>query len=251
MHARQQISSACLIGLLAVTAPAAAGERLHVRATLAELPKSPACTTRPVRVLCRYRLERWLDPPPGQQTASTERPRSPLRGEAIWVMQRCPELPRGTSKFGQGSAPRLRVGQVHLLELEQWLGDVDVAPEGASRKMYQAVNTDTAPPRPRMAVVVTGPSGAKVKLEFDDELVTVGRAADSDVLLNHPAISLHHLVLEANTDQVVVTDLQPGRARLGGKQLQGSRRLTSRDTLSVGPFSLNVVLFMPRETNED
>jgi hypothetical protein len=226
---RSKISWLVLCGVLAVAGSARA-EKLRVQATLAELPRSPSCDKRTVRVLCRYRVERRLSGPS-------------LKAGDLWVMHRCPEFARGPTKYGRGTAPPLRPGHSHLLELAPWEGTVDAAPDGASSTHYEALRTDLAPPPPRIAVVVTGPSGAKIRFDFDAETVSAGRAADSDVLLNHPAVALRQLRLDVRGDEMVITDLHPGRVRLNGSPLRGARAITFQDTISVGPFVLNVALF--------
>jgi hypothetical protein len=226
-----------LLGLLTAGGSASA-ERLRVQATLAELPRAPSCDKRTVRVLCRYRIERRLSGPA-------------LKAGDLWVMHRCPEFARGPTKYGRGDAPPLRPGHSHRLELAPWEGTVDAAPDGASGTHYEALRTDLAPPPPRVAVVVTGPAGAKIRFDFDAESVSAGRAADSDVLLNHASVALHQLRFDVRGDEIVVSDLHPGRARLNGGPLRGERAITFQDAISVGPFVLNVALFSASTVESD
>jgi hypothetical protein len=234
MHAPHEILFT-VGALLAATSPAAAADKLRVQATLVERPRSTACDADLVRVLCRYRLDR---------------PNPALRATSLWVVHRCPELWRGPARVGPGDAPPLKPGHSHLLELIPYRGTIDVVPEAgppASATLYQALRTDRAPPPPRVAVVVTGVSGAKIRLDFDALTVSVGRRPDSDVFLNDRAVALRQLLLEVRDGRLVVRDLQPGRVKLNGTALRGKPAVTHRDTLTVGPYSLKVSLFRPSE----
>jgi hypothetical protein len=222
-----------LAGWLAGTAPAAA-EKLRVQATLVELPRTPACSTRTLRVLAIYRLERVLAG-------------GPLRERTVAVMHRCPEQARGPARIGRGSAPPLRPGQTHLMDLEPYRGELDAAPEAPAVARYPPRLTALAPPPPLGAVLGTGPSRATVRLDFDAETVTVGRAADSDVLLNHREVALRQLLLEVRGERLFAVDLQQGTARVNRVPLRGERAVTHRDTISVGPYSLKVSLFLASE----
>lgn len=230
---KRHLLGVVLAGLLVEAAPAAA-KKLRVQATLVELPRTPACSSRTIRVLAIYRLERVLVG-------------GPLRERTIAVMHRCPEQARGPSRLGRGSAPSLRPGQTHLLELEPYGGEVDAAPQTPALARYHALLTDLAPPPPRVAVLVTGPSQATVRLDFDADEVSVGRAADSDVLLSHREVALRQLVLQVRGDRVFAVDLQQGATRVNRIPLGGARAVTHRDVITVGPYSLRVSLFLAPE----
>jgi len=241
---------ATLTTLTLLAAPARADERLRVHATLIELPTAPAtCERKVVRVVARYRLERVLaGKSPCSRPSDASRSGATAPGCSFFVAQRCPELARApTGRQGRGTAPRLRPGHVHLLDLRPYEGSVDAAPEGLKLDqvtLREAVRTDLAPEPPRIAVVLEGNAGAKHRLDFDADQVTVGRAPESDVLLSHPAVGLRQLLLQIKDEVVVVRDLRGG-AKLNGAPLRGARAITYKDALSVGPYTLHVSLLEP------
>jgi phage tail-like protein len=72
-------------------------------------------------------------------------------------------------------------------------------------------------------------------------LLTIGRAPDNDLSLQHPAISRHHLELRSAAEGLVVTDL----GSVNGSFVNGTRvmphsptRLERGQALRVGPFFL-------------
>lgn len=78
-------------------------------------------------------------------------------------------------------------------------------------------------------------------LPLTSEMLTVGRAPDNDLSLQHPAVSRHHLELSANLEGMVVTD----RGSVNGTYVDDVRVLPDRPTplkpggaIRVGPFVL-------------
>jgi len=250
-----------VVALLAAPVHAGAPERLRVQATLAELPKTPPCDRRTVSVTTRYRVEQIL----GTGT---------LPDRTLLVVHRCPELARGPSRHGRGTAPALRAGQVHLMTLER-RDELHVTVDRFTtdtRPRYEALLTDIAPESPRIVVVVKGGAGAAHKLIFDGTSVSVGRAPDCDVLLSDARVAPRHLRLDVELRsaavrreaaaagdveeaRVVVQDLgSPSGTRVNGKRIAHPTPLTYKDHIEVGPYVLNVSLFSPeqvRRSEED
>ena len=251
-----------VVALLAAPVHAGAPERLRVQATLAELPKTPPCDRRTVTVTARYRVEQIL----GTGT---------LPDRTLLVVHRCPEFARGPSRYGRGTAPALRVGQVHLMTLQR-RDEVHVTVDRFStdtRPRYDALLTDIAPESPRVVVVVQGGAGTAHKLSFDGTTVSVGRAPDCDVLLSDVRVALRHLRLDVEQvraatarrgaaangdteeDKVVVQDLgSSSGTRVNGKRITHPTPLTHKDRIEIGPYVLNVSLFSPeqiRRSEED
>jgi hypothetical protein len=228
-----------VIALLA--APAQAARQLRVQAVLAELPRSPPCDRRPITVTTRYRLERLIDGTPAAPIPADQ---------LLFVVHRCPEFARGPSRHGRGTAPALRPGHVHQLTLEP-LGETTVTIDPFSadaRPRYAALRTDLAPEPPRVVVVVQGGVGTSHKLTFDDVHVTVGRAADADVLLSDARVALRHLRLDVDEERVIVRDLDTTQGtRVNGQRLRSPRPVTYKDKIEIGPYVLNVALFSPSE----
>jgi hypothetical protein len=243
MSARYVVLITALLVLVVALlgAPAHATSQLRVEAVLAELPKSPPCERRTVTVTTRYRLQRLIDGTPS----------APIPADRLLlVVHRCPEYARGPSRYGRGTAPVLRPGHVHQLTLEPLdEAKVTVDPFTAdTRPRYAALRTDLAPEPPRVVVVVMGGVGTSHKLTFDDVRVTVGRAADADVLLSDARVSLRHVRLDVDEERVIVRDLETTQGtRVNGQRLRSPRPVTYKDKIEIGPYVLHVALFLPSE----
>lgn len=192
-------------------------------------------------MLVRYRPETTLS---GKLPAGTS---------LLLVAQRCPELARGSTRAGKGTAGALKPGQRHVLELRPLQSRASLVDPYASRQpelgpRFEAVRTDAAPEPPRVAVVVSGGAGVQQRLEFEAEEVSVGRAADSDILLNHRDVGLQHLRLQWNGSAVEVVPLGTGRlTRINGQRAHAAQAVTHRDLIEVGPYKLHVSVFAPEE----
>jgi hypothetical protein len=249
MIATHRISALLLLSLCAPPAAAeedeAARETLRVQATLVELPRTPPCESRRiVRVVTRYRVEQVLR---GRLDGGTR---------SILVVQRCPEYARGPLRYGHGKAGPLRPGHSHLLRLEP-LSDASGVEDRFPRHepRWSALRTDPAPEPPRIVVVVAGGAGALQRLGFDAERVSVGRAPDSDVLLDHPDVAPRQLELEARVStvrkktvgEVVVRDRSGRGLSVNGTRSPRARAITAQDSIALGPYVLRVSLFLPEE----
>lgn len=214
--------------------------RLKLLATLVALPKTPPCESRVIRVTGLYRVERALE---GRYTDRT-----------IPVVQRCPEMARGTSRHGRGDAGPLRPGQTHLLSLRPWAGDAEVHDlfTNDKRPRYEALQTDRAEWPPRIVVVVSGGGGTQHRLPFDAGEVTVGRATDADVLLSDRTVAPRHLLLSVQGDRIEVRALSTSNETLvNGKALARPRRITFRDRIQIGPYILRAALFLDGGDDKD
>lgn len=231
----------CLLTILLAT-PAVAEQsprpgQLKLHATLVMLPRTEPCNGRVVRVTALYRVDKVLEGRYDQPT--------------ILVVQRCPEVPRGPTRFGRGDAGALRPGKTHLLTLRPLDAGtrVKITDPFADdpRPRWEALRTDRSDWPPRIVVVIEGGGGTRLKLTFDADAVSVGRAADSDVLLSAQMVAMRHLRLVLVKDQVQVHRIGSSRALLGGKPMKKPMKITFQDRIVVGPYTLRVALFLKGE----
>jgi len=212
-------------------AAATSGAPLKVQATLVELPSAPRCGERLVQVTARYRVDHVLS--------------GAFSGPSMLVVHRCPEHHRGPSRIGRGQAGALRPGQVHLLILQPMTdlrGVVDRFSDDP-RPRYQAMVTDPGPKHPRIAVVVSGGAGASHRLNFDRARVSVGRSYGDDVVLADPRISRDHLRLSVQGEYIMVEPQRP--VLLNGRALSAPHRITFKDRIRLGSYTIKAALFMP------
>src|SRR5262245_64584063 len=73
---------------------------------------------------------------------------------------------------------------------------------------------------------------------FQDDVVTVGRDPDSDLHLDNPGISRHHLRLERAPEGYYVHDLERANGTFLNDELVRRALLRSEDVIRVGKFSL-------------
>jgi hypothetical protein len=219
-----------------------ASSLLKLHATLVALPKAPRCEGRPVRVTTLYRVERILE--------------GRYRHRTIPVVQRCPEMARGSSRHVQGDAGPLRPGQTHLLTLRPFATDTAALHDPFSddkRPRYEALRTDHSDWPPRIVVVVAGGGGTQLRLAFDSGDVVVGRATDADVLLSDRTVAPRHLQLSVRGDRIEVRSLSTSGSDtlLNGKTLARPRRITFRDRIQIGPYILRAALFLDGGDDKD
>lgn len=225
----------CILAVLwCAPASATKAPRLELHGTVAELPASEPCTGKISRVTVLYRVE--------QLVAGS------YADHSILVVHRCPELARGPSRIGRGDAGAIKVGRTYLLALRPVdpKAPLDVVDpfKDDSRPRYKPLRTDPSSWPPRMVVVVEGGGGGLYKLPFDSHHVSVGRAADSDVLLAGQAVAPRHLELWVDGGQVVARPLGGAPVKLHGKPLHEPRKITFKDRIGVGSYTLRVALFL-------
>jgi hypothetical protein len=207
-----------------------AAAEFKVRATLVELPRTRPCNRDGVGLTtatARYRLLESL--------------KGKVAAEHLLVNHRCPEYSRGPSRYGKGTAPPLRPGDVHLLTLRR----LAVAQKGPPR--YAALRTDPGRRPPRIIAIVSGGGGTNHKLIFDAERVTVGRAPDADVRLVDRAVSPNQLTVQLNPggDQLTVTSTSRlGKVGLNGAPLAKARTISFQDRIQLGSYTLRFALFL-------
>jgi pSer/pThr/pTyr-binding forkhead associated (FHA) protein len=94
-------------------------------------------------------------------------------------------------------------------------------------------------------VLEAGPEtqGATVRLPLVEEgrAYVLGRSSDSDLRLQHGAVSRRHLQLRRAGDEVVLTDLgSKNPARLDGEPIRGTVRMRVGSVLQIGPLRLSL-----------
>lgn len=226
--------SFCMIGLLYAFQAAAAPDELVLLGTLVELPRTRPCGDKPFTVVTRYRVESVLH--------------GTLSSRQVLVMHRCPELARGQNRWVPGTAPALRTGDAHVLRLRP------VAAERAGGHdrfvhdkgpRFEALQTDMGTKPPRVVVVIQGGAGASHTQSFDARSISIGSAPDADLRLTDTTLSPRQLLLFLDGDQLAVRDLSPTRgARINDQPIQGKVRITFKDLLRLGTYTLRAALFM-------
>lgn len=219
---------------------AAPSPALEVHATLVELPRTDHCEGGRNRVVTRYRLVQVI------QGVSP--------GDPLYVVHRCPEHSRGPSRLGRGTAGPLKAGQTHRLTLEPITdrdGLIDRFTDDDSPR-FRARVTDPGPPLPRMVIKVEGGAGAATRITFHAHQVIIGRAMTSDVLLSGKGVALSHLRLEVQGDKVAVINLG-GRTdtKINGAPIGSPQKITYRDRITVGLYTISVSLLLPKEGVQD
>lgn len=91
-------------------------------------------------------------------------------------------------------------------------------------------------------LVIRWMGGNSEQHSLDKPMMTVGRAPDNDIVINHPAVSGHHLRLGVSASGVTVTDLNS----TNGTQLNGQRiapdapqSIQAGDTMRIGDLTGN------------
>lgn len=69
-------------------------------------------------------------------------------------------------------------------------------------------------------------------------LFTVGRGADSDIVLREPTVSRTHARLVLEGDDAVLESLGPTGTRVNGEEVMGPRKLEQGDQISIGTATL-------------
>jgi hypothetical protein len=215
-------------------------QRIKLHATLAMLPRTEPCDGRINRVTALHRVEKVV--------------RGEYADRTILVVHRCPEIPRGPSRFGRGDAGALRPGKIHLLTLEprdpaSTLKVTDPFTDD-KRPRWDALRTDKSVWPPKIVVVVEGGGGTRLKLEFDTDHLTVGRAVDADIKLLGAGVSLRHLRIGVQGDKIEVSPVGDAvTLRRKGKNKKNTRlakptRITFQDRLAIGEYTLRIALFL-------
>jgi ABC-type multidrug transport system ATPase subunit/pSer/pThr/pTyr-binding forkhead associated (FHA) protein len=78
-------------------------------------------------------------------------------------------------------------------------------------------------------------------LQLTTETVTIGRAGDNDMTLDHPQVSRYHAVIERLGMRQRVTDLKSSNGVfVGGKRIEKEAWLKEGDEIRIGPYRLRV-----------
>ena len=77
-------------------------------------------------------------------------------------------------------------------------------------------------------------------LELHDRL-TIGSAADCDIIFDDSEVAPLHSCIRVDGDQVYIEDLgSPQGTALNGMRIQGQNRLRSGETISIGPVEFGL-----------
>ncbi len=152
-----------------------------------------------------------------------------------WVIQaRCP----GTSLLVNGHAI-----------VQASLTDHDVVALGPVRFQFLAAAPATAPGAATRDTFVgsqenglertSGPQ--QVELAGAPEVLTIGRATDNTIQLNHPLISWHHAALRRDLRSGKTTLIDTGSTNgtfVNGRRIRGRVQLAEGDEVTIGPYRL-------------
>ncbi|MBE9506539.1 MAG: FHA domain-containing protein, partial [Chloroflexi bacterium] len=128
--------------------------------------------------------------------------------------------------FGGQRVPRkmladgdvLYIGKEVALEFREHIGFQPVAPPAA------------APPPTRM-----------LRLTTDTDTITIGRARDNTMTLDHPQVSRYHAVIERLGMRQRITDLKSSNGVfVNGKAIEKQAWLKEGDEICIGPYRLRV-----------
>jgi hypothetical protein len=222
---------------LAETTPSPAPQTFTIKGALIVRPMTERCDGRLTRATTLYRVDEVLR---GTYTEKT-----------VLVVHRCPEIPRGPTRYGRGDAGALRPGQIHVLTLEP-IDDIKAVKAlvdpftNDKRPRHKALRTNRGSFPPRIVVTVQGGAGTSYKLTFDARSVLVGRSSGADVMLSDADVAQRHLRLRVAGDKIEVVDL--GGIRINGKRPRRPQKVTFRDKISFGPYVLRVSLFLTLPT---
>jgi ABC transport system ATP-binding/permease protein len=114
------------------------------------------------------------------------------------------------------------------------------APQGSDQPRTQLLSDMGGP----IALMVRWMGGATQSFPITTSTITVGRAPDNDVVINHPAVSARHLRLAMMPDGVTVTDLgSTNGTQLNGHLVQPDQPNRARvgDVLRIGDLNGNWV----------
>ena len=93
-------------------------------------------------------------------------------------------------------------------------------------------------------LIIRSMGGGSQKFPISKPILTVGRAPDNDIVINHPAVSGHHLKLTVTGETVTVTDLNSTNGtQLNGQPISPNTPHAARpgDVLRIGDLTGNWV----------
>jgi DNA-binding NtrC family response regulator len=107
-----------------------------------------------------------------------------------------------------------------------------------------AVFVDATPSASWYLIVATTTAvGTQVVRVVEDGDVVIGRAASSDIPIDHDAVSRRHAIVRRRADRVTIEDLGSRNGTLvNGAAIEGVRRLTAGDAIAIGPMTAVVAI---------
>ncbi len=114
---------------------------------------------------------------------------------------------------------------------------------GADLSVVQPADPPTTDPSPEGALTlrVTGPEGA-FQRSFAGSEVSIGRTPDNDLCLPSGSLSKRHARILTKGSEVILVDLKSSNGTyVNGTAIQGPRRVGPGDTVTVGPFTLEIL----------
>ena len=92
-----------------------------------------------------------------------------------------------------------------------------------------------------MPRIVLRTGSEAVEVELREGSNSIGRAAENDIVVDHPSVSTHHCNLEVEGESISVADLGSANGTLLAGELVDRKRWTEGLTLRVGPAYLEIV----------
>ncbi len=96
---------------------------------------------------------------------------------------------------------------------------------------------------PPLRLVVVGPvtTGRYARRVLEPGRLLLGRAADNDVVLDHPSVSARHARIDIEPDGTYLTDLgSTNGSTLNGRRVTGSVELRAQDEVHLGHCELRI-----------
>ncbi|HEX4379313.1 MAG TPA: FHA domain-containing protein, partial [Candidatus Acidoferrum sp.] len=106
---------------------------------------------------------------------------------------------------------------------------------------------DSEPPPPALSVQLQDTSATRLaihtptgtwEVELTGDELTIGRDAESDIVIDDSAVSRHHAVVRRDGDRFTLRDLQSGNGTYVGSHRIASAPLMSGDSFRIGPAEL-------------
>ncbi len=104
-------------------------------------------------------------------------------------------------------------------------------------------------PAPELSLVFADPAGNPVVFTIPEGTTTVGRAADNDLVLEHPSVEPHQVVLLREGNRVELRDLFAGVTRVNDQERRKGA-IGPGDVVSLGEVRLRVMKVAPGPTTQ-
>jgi len=113
------------------------------------------------------------------------------------------------------------------------------APNDAPTAMVSPPRAPSGPTGPARYLVITGGKAAGTSIGLDDDIVTVGRSADSTLVIVDEYTSTYHAQLKRSGDRWTITDLDS----TNGTKVSGNRITSPMELPMFTPVTIGTTTF--------